>query len=173
MAAADMATWRRQNSDTHPIEIMLVDGTTLTGNLLISRDKTLREFFNIQTDPFFDFDCGRGGPMVLAKTSIRQIRLISAQKKDDQAKVDALAARQAELEKTDVYKILSVPTSIDKEGLRKAYLVKARQYHPDKFVDPEIPEEIRSYVNAMARRVNAAYQELTIVLEAMEKQHRA
>jgi DnaJ domain len=169
MAAADMATWRRQNSDTHAVEILLVDGTALNGTLLISRDKTMREFFNIGTDAFIDFECRLNGPLVLAKASIQRIRPEGAQKKDDQAKVDALAARQAELEKTDIYKILGVPTSITKDDLRKAYHIKARQYHPDKFVDPEIPAEIRDYVNAMARRVNSAYQELTDVLAAADK----
>ena len=169
MAAADMATWRRNNSDTHPVEIQLADGTTLRGSLLISRDKSLRDFFNIQTDPFFDFECKREGAIVLAKSSVRRILPEGAQKKDDQAKIDALAARHAELERSDPYKLLGVSIGIDAEALRKAYIGKARQYHPDRFADAGLPAEVFDYLNAMTRRVNAAYEDIGEVIAAAEK----
>jgi DnaJ domain len=170
MAAADMAAWRRQNSDQHPVEITLVDGSALRGNLLVSRDMTLRQYFNVGAEAFIDFDCRRDGLIVLAKSSIRKIRPESAQKKEDQNKVDALAARRAELERSvDPYKLLGVPTNFDKDSLRKALVAKLRKYHPDRFADADIPDEVRDYVNAMARSINVAYQELEEALEASSK----
>ncbi len=169
MAAADMATWRRQNSDTHPIEIELVDGSVLSGKLLVSRDKTTREFFNVATDAFFDFDCAREGPIVLSKASVRKIRLESAQKADDQSKIDQLAARRAELEKTDPYRLLGVPSSASSDELHKAYIAKARVYHPDRFADTGLPPEVFDYLNAMARRINVAYKDIEAAMGETDK----
>ena len=165
MAAADMAVWRRQNSDTVTVELTLTDGSRLKGSLLLSRDKTLREFFNMG-EAFVDFDCKRDGPTVIAKTSIRAIRQDDLKSKGDQAKIDALAERKAELEKTDPYKILGVPTNIDSDGLHKAYISRARTYHPDRLGDIAVPSEVLDYLNAMCRRINAAYEEIDAALEA-------
>jgi hypothetical protein len=160
MAAADMATWRRQNSDTHPVELELIDGSVLRGTLLVSRDKTMREFFNVGTDAFVDFDCKLDGPIVLAKASVRKVRIESAQKQGDQSKIDALAARRAELEKADPYKLLGVAPNGTAEDLHKAYITKARMYHPDRYADAGLPPEVFDYLNAMARRINGAYKDL-------------
>ena len=66
MAAADMAVWRRQNSDVVAVELQLTDGSIRRGSLLLSRDKTLREFFNMSAEAFIDFECKKDGVMVLA-----------------------------------------------------------------------------------------------------------
>lgn len=161
MAAADMATWRRQNSDAIAVELTLIDGTTLKGHVMVSRDKTLREMLSTPGEDFVDFDCKRDGPLVLAKTAIRLVRGTDAKMKDDKAKVEALKARQAELEKSDPYKFLGVTADIDSEGLHKAYIAMARMYHPDRFADANLPTEVVDYLNAMARRVNSVYDELT------------
>jgi len=169
MAAADMAVWRRQNSDVIHVELQMADGSVRRGTVLLSRDKTLREFLNIGAEAFIDFECKRDGAVVLAKSSVRAVRQEDPKKQSDQAKVDALAARQTELDKTDHYKVLGVPTNIDPDGLRKAYITKARTYHPDRFAESELPAEIFEYLNAMTRRLNAAYEELSNTVEAAAK----
>lgn len=169
MAAADMAVWRRQNSDTIAVEIQLVDGSRLKGTMLLSRDKTVREFFNVAAEAFIDFDCQRDGPIMLAKSVVRQLRKQDAKKNEDQVKIDALAARQVELEKAEPYKLLGIAAGADHETLRKAYIAKARAYHPDRFTENELPPEVLDYLNAMARRINSAYEDLGDALEAAKK----
>ena len=169
MAAADMATWRRQNSDPVTVELVLTDGSRHKGVLMLSRDKTIREFFNTAQEAFVDFDCAHDGAIVIAKSSVRSVRPHDPAKKTDQSKVDALAARQAELEKSDPYKLLGVATNIDVDGLRKAYIKQARAYHPDRFTDIDLPAEVVEYVNAMCRRINVAYEDIGTALEASSK----
>ena len=41
--------------------------------------------------------------------------------------------------------------------MREAYLKLAKVYHPDRYAAAELPAEVREYLSAMARRVNAAY----------------
>ena len=161
MAAADMATWRRQNSDPVNVDILLIDGSRMKGVIMLSRDKTLRDFFNVGAEAFFDFDCARDGAVVIAKASVRQLRPEDAKKKDDQAKVEALAARLAEMEKTEPHKVLGTAVGADLDTLRKAYITKARAYHPDRFADSDLPPEVLQYLNAMTRRINQVYDDLS------------
>jgi DnaJ-domain-containing protein 1 len=160
MAAADMNAWRRQNSDIVHIELELVDGSTRKGTLLLSRDKSLREMLNAGTEAFFDFDYKRQGPIVLAKSALRSLMKVDLKLKDDQDKINALAARKAELEKLDPYHFLGVAVNVDSDGLHQAYIKMARTYHPDRFADANLPPEVMDYLNAMARRINGVYEEL-------------
>ena len=97
------------------------------------------------------------------------MRKQDAKKNEDQAKIDALAARQVELEKVEPYMLLGIAPGADHETLRKAYIAKARAYHPDRFTDSELPPEVLDYLNAMARRINSAYEHLGDALEAAKK----
>jgi hypothetical protein len=153
MAAADLSAWRRQNSDPLSVNVVLTDGTTLTGTVLVPRDKQLRDIFNTP-DVFLEFEDFRLGATVLAKSSIRTVRPNTLPASDQ------LEKRLKSLEKSDPFQILGVAKSIDREGLRAAYVNLARLYHPDRFVGSDLPPEVTEYINAMARRVNAAYSEL-------------
>jgi DnaJ domain len=157
MGAADINAWRRQNSDTVAVEIILSDGTPLKGNLLIPRDKSLRETFNNPADQFMDFECFRLGPTVIAKSAIRSIR------PNEMPKADQLEKRLRALEKSDPFMILGVAKDADREVVRQAYITLARTYHPDRYARADLPAEILDYINAMARRINAAYSELNVL----------
>ncbi len=57
------------------------------------------------------------------------------------------------------------PSSASRAGasrdeVRQAYLRLAKAYHPDRYASVELPEEVRDYLSAMARRVNAAHAAL-------------
>lgn len=73
MAAPDVATWRRQNSDPLAIELVLIDGSAVKGNVLIPRERTLRDVVN-GPEPFVEVDCTDGGMMLFAKSSLRSVR---------------------------------------------------------------------------------------------------
>jgi hypothetical protein len=156
MGAADLSAWRRQNSDVVPVSVVLIDGTRLTGSLLLPRDKKLHDLFNM-SEPFIEFDDARVGPTVLAKAAVRSIYT------NEMPAADQLEKRMKLLEKMDPFQILGVPKNIDRDGLRAAYVALARAYHPDRFAQSDLPGEIVDYVNAMARRINAAYSELQLL----------
>ncbi len=153
MGAADLTAWRRQNSDTVSISVVLRDGTILSGSVLVPRDKKLHDVFNA-VEPFVEFEDFRAGTTVLAKTAIRSVRT------NDLPQADQLEKRLKLLEKSDPFQVLGVPKTVDRETLRTAYVNLARTYHPDRFAQAELPVEVIEYINTMARRVNAAYSEL-------------
>lgn len=148
-----MAAWRRQNSEPIAVDVQLHDGTSMKGNVLIPRDKQLRDIL-AAGETFIEFDCFRLGATMLSKSAIRLIRLSSL------PAADQLQKRQNTIEAADPFSILRVPRNADKETVRKAYIELARTYHPDRFANHDLPPEMSEYVNAMARRVNTAFSEV-------------
>ena len=150
MGAADLNAWRRQNSDAHSLVITLLDGRRMRGNMMVPRDKSLADVFNMPT-PFFDFEDFDQGPMVIAKSSITSLRPHTL------PAADQLDKKLTQLDKSDPYRILGLAKAATKDEIRAAYLGLARLYHPDRFAAIDMPPEMAEYVDAMARRINIAY----------------
>lgn len=162
MGAANIAAWRRQNSDPMLVEIQLTDGTLLKGTILVQRERTLKDVLG-GTDPFIEFDCNVGGEMVLGKSAVAMVRPVKP------LQADHLERRLKMLEQSEAHGVLKVAKTADREQVRDAYLTLTRQYHPDRYAGVELPAEMRDYLNAMARRINAAYSELNLLMgEAKE-----
>lgn len=153
MGAADIANWRRQNSDPVTLIISLNDGRRLRGNMLLPRDKSLTDLFNMPV-PFFEFDDFEHGSMVVAKASVAMLwpHKIPA--------ADQIDKKVAALDKSDPHRILGVGKSAARDEIRSAYLALARLYHPDRFASVELPPEVADYISTMARRINIAYGDL-------------
>jgi hypothetical protein len=150
---ADLAAWRRQNSDPLQLVLSLVNGTKVRGTIMLPRDKTLRDLFNMP-DQFIDFDSADQGPVVIAKTSIAALRPHAM------PAADQLDRKTRALDKADSHAILGVSKGASRDEIRAAYVALARAYHPDRFAALDLPSEIAEYIDAMARRINVAYAEL-------------
>jgi hypothetical protein len=153
MGAADLTNWRRQNSDPQTLIITLMDGRRLRGNLLVARDKTLTDTFNMPM-PFVEFEDFDQGPIVVAKSSIASLRV------HKMPAADQLDKKITALDKSDPYRILGLGKSATREEVRSAYLALARLYHPDRFASTELPSEVAEYIDSMARRINIAYADI-------------
>jgi DnaJ-domain-containing protein 1 len=85
---------------------------------------------------------------------VRNVRLISV------ARGPSLAARAHDMDGFDPHTILGVPASAAFEEVKSAWHRLSKRYHPDRFANVELPEEVAEYLAVMARRVNAAYSAL-------------
>jgi DnaJ-domain-containing protein 1 len=155
MAAGDINSWRRQNSDVVALVLTLHDGTILRGNIMQPRDKTLREMFSMN-DPYIDFEDAISGDMIIAKSSIVSAR------KHDIPNADQLDKKLSALEKADPYRILGLAKGSTRDEIHAAYLLLARAYHPDRFAAVGLPPEVADYIETMTRRINVAYSELAV-----------
>lgn len=161
MAAADMSAWRKQNSDAIKIELFLTDGSRRTGTILKSRDKTLREVFNNGHELFLEFECDQFGTSIVSKSALLEIRQFDVKRSNDADVVAGFQKSTAGSDRMDPHVLLGVEPGSDKDAIHSAYIKRARAYHPDRFAETDLPGEVRSYIDAMARRVNAAYVELS------------
>lgn len=160
MAAADISAWRKQNSDPIKVELFMTDGSRRTGVVLKPRDKTLRDIFNQGHERFIDFDCADYGETIVAKPSIMEIRPFDVKRSADQDTVSDFQKKPGGVEKMDARTLLGLTADASDDEIRTAYIKRARAYHPDRFAEIDLPAEIRAYIDAMARRINAAYSEL-------------
>ncbi len=143
------------------VELLLDDGHVMTGRISMPVAHT---FFDALNGPeaFVDFECFAGRRTFLAKASLRSVRQLDAKP------VTALKAGCATAERFDPYSVLGVSPGVDADGLRHAYLERSKTYHPDRFANVELPEEVRDYLQSVARQVNVAYEALQATLPAIK-----
>jgi curved DNA-binding protein CbpA len=73
-----------------------------------------------------------------------------------------LGARLSDPDGFDPHAVLGLAAGASREEVRQAYFRLAKAYHPDRYATAELPEEVRDYLAAMARRINAAHAALEV-----------
>jgi hypothetical protein len=136
-----------------PVEITLDDGTFLKGKFWVPMGRSIYDVLN-GSSTFVDFESYGSPRCLLAKTSLKSVVLVGVPKSTSLA--DAARA----LDDFDPHTILGVGRDATFEEVRKAYLARSMVYHPDRYANSELPGEVRDYLAAMARRINAAYAAL-------------
>lgn len=140
--------------DTSGVSVVLTltDGTELKGRLAVPTGRSMAEVLN-GTTHFLEFEEYAGARMHLAKHAIGHIRHASPPRGQG-------LARMRDADGFDPYAILGLPLGARFEDVRAAYLGKAKTYHPDRYANAELPDEVKRYLEDMARRVNAAFSAL-------------
>lgn len=136
-----------------PAEVTLADGTLLKGKFLIVAARSIYEVLNGETK-FLEFETYDGSKSLIAKSTIAAINLVNP------PAAGGLRARLRDDQDFDPYAVLGVPAGSSWEDIRSSYLKLSKTYHPDLFSSVALPDEVRDYLAAMARRVNAAYRAL-------------
>lgn len=142
------------------VVLTLADGAELKGRVAVPGGRSLPDILN-GTTQFIEFEPYAGARTYLAKTAIAQIRLASP------ARGQSLP-RMRDAEGFDPHAILGLALGAPYEDVRAAYLTKAKTYHPDRYANAELPDEVRRYLEDMSRRINAAFS----ALEAPHQQSR-
>jgi len=139
---------------TAVVEIKLDDGRALSGKVLFASSGSLFDALN-GTDAFLDFEPFEGRREFIAKSTLRAVRLIQTPPAPKIANINQ--------DNFDPHSVLRVDRGVDAETLRTAYLQQSKKYHPDRYANADLPDEIRNYLQIMARRVNTAYETLQAV----------
>lgn len=134
-----------------PVEIGLVNGRTMRGKLWLSSGRTLLEVLNgaglfLEFTPF-----GEERVHSIAKAQIVTLATI------DLPRPALPHERRRAIDSDDPHAILGVPPGAAWYTVRAAYLELVKSYHPDRFAGVALPDEVREYLGAKARRINAAY----------------
>jgi len=134
------------------VALSLTDGSEVKGRIAVPQARSLADVLN-GTAPFVEFEEFDGPRQYLAKHAIAGVRLISPGR-------GQTLARMRDADGFDPHAILGLPLGAPYEDVRSAYLRKAKVYHPDRYANADLPDEVRSYLEGMARRVNAAFSAL-------------
>lgn len=65
----------------------------------------------------------------------------------------------AELDKMNYYQLLDIPQTASSEEVKKAYFIKAKEFHPDLF-DRNLPLNVREKIQIVFDSINKAYRTL-------------
>lgn len=144
------------------IEASLDDGRVLKGKVAIPMHKTVYEVLN-GTGVFLDFEPFDGERQFIAKSSLRTVRILSTGRGPN------LNQRLRDLDAFDPHTILGVPRSSSWDDIKAAFHRLAKVYHPDRYSSVELPAEVRDYLAAMARRINAAHAALEVPQQAKKQ----
>lgn len=141
-----------------PAELTLDDRSVVQGELMMPATRPVHEVLN-GAGVFLEFKTYGGESQLLAKSTIRGIRLVQVPGASQLRSV----VRQGD--GFDPHQVLGVRSDAGYDDIRKAYFALAKTYHPDRYATAELPDEVRDYLAAMARRINLAFQ-------ALERAHR-
>ena len=136
------------------VEIALADGTIASGRLLVAVGKTLAEVLN-GAGSFIEFEPYGGERTFLAKAQLASIKPVDVPK-------EPILARLTDPDGFDPHAVLGLAVGASREEVRQAYFRLAKAYHPDRYATAELPAEVRDYLAAMARRINAAHAALEV-----------
>lgn len=142
-----------QQRTTVPAEITLDDGELLKGKFLLPVGASVYDQLN-GANAFLEFEPYGGDRQLIAKTSIRAVKLVTIPGNNH------LRNRQSEVDGFDPFGVLGLKAGAGWDDIKAAYHRTAKVYHPDRYANAELPLEVRDYLAAMARRVNAAYAAL-------------
>ncbi len=150
-----------------PVRIELTNGQIMGGNIVVSQSASLREAIN-DNKQYLEFTTYDGKQNYISKHSIIQIEKVNRPEEANQ-----LMGNFNKINAHNPFAILGLATSADKEEVQKAYHRLAKEYHPDRFVNVELPSEAMQYLIAMSKRINAAHTELSEMFSAQARAHNA
>jgi hypothetical protein len=160
------AMFERNRIDTNvqmtavPAHVTLTDGTELKGKFIIPSNRPVADVLN-GAGTFVDFETYSGDRALLAKARFASVRVMA---------VPQAANLKARISDSfDPYSVLGVSRSATWDEIRNAYLGLSKTYHPDRYAGADLPPEVREYLAAMARRINAAFAELEQPLLAQRR----
>ncbi len=145
-----------------PVILTLVDGESLKGAIAISKNSRLGDLLN-GSDRYVLFKTNNGEPIYLSQTTIAAVQ------SNEKPSAHQLDISLKNLEEINPYLILKVKPGASKADLRNAYHELVKHYHPDQFANVKLPREVKSYLDAVIARLNAAYQELIDEIDRLER----
>jgi hypothetical protein len=134
-----------------PCEVTFVDGEVVKGKLMVPASRTLADVLN-GSGAFVEFEPYGGDRRWIAKGQVGALKPVGI------PRVPNLKAKARALDDFDPHMILGVAPDTPWEEVRAAYVRLSKIYHPDRYANAELPAEVRDYLAAMARRINAAHE---------------
>lgn len=145
-----------------PVEATLDDGRTLRGKFLVPQGRGMADVLNGGAQ-FLEFEPYGGERTLLAKTSLKVVKPVNVPANSQ------LARRANEIDTFDPYAVLGLRAGSTFEEVKSAYHRLAKIYHPDRYSMAELPPEVREYLAACVRRINAAFSALEAPHQVVKK----
>lgn len=145
-----------------PAEVTLDDGQLVKGKFLIAAARSIFEVLN-GDGHFLEFETHDGERTLIARSALKSVKIIPVPSASN------LKSRLRDSDNFEPHAILGVSSDAPWDDIRSAYLKLSKRYHPDRYATADLPLEVRDYLSAMSRRVNAAYAALEVPMQAAKR----
>ncbi len=145
-----------------PAEVTLDDGQLVKGKFLIAASRSIFEVLN-GDGHFLEFETYDGERTLIARAMLKSVKIVPVPSGSN------LRSRLRDSDNFEPHAVLGVTSDAAWDDIRAAYLKLSKLYHPDRYTTVDLPQEVRDYLSAMARRVNAAYAALEIPMQAAKR----
>ena len=135
--------------------LQLNDGKKLPVSVKLGLTGKLAETLN-NAEPFLDAIAGGGQQVFINKRCVDRVEISDP----PQAKLNQ-QRRAADKAVFDPHAVLGVQRGASHDEVRAAWAALAKSYHPDRFANLDLPQEMKDYAAAMQARINMAYQQLS------------
>lgn len=143
------------------VEITLADGSALAGRAVLPAGKGVHKLLDGE-EAFIYVETFEGSGTFVPKAEIRGVKVITP------AKAVTTALFIPDARSFDPHRVLGLEKGASFEQIREAYHRLSKLYHPDRYAALELPREVKAYLDAMTKNVNAAFQALRYVGQKSE-----
>jgi hypothetical protein len=133
-----------------PVEIELHDGGQTRGKLKVPPGLSPLDVLNGQGG-FVEFEPYGGEVRFIDKSTIAALWLVGI------PRAPRLGTSSDDF---DPHAVLGLTADSTFDEVRQAYVQLTKVYHPDRFASVALPKEVSAYLDAMTRRINAAFAAL-------------
>lgn len=138
------------------VEIALADESTIAGRAVLPAGRGVHKLLD-GDDAFIYLETFDGNGTFVPKAEIRNVKVIAP------ARGVTTALFIPDARNFDPHRVLGLEKGASFEQIRDAYHRLSKIYHPDKYAAVELPREVKSYLEAMSKNVNAAFHALRYV----------
>ncbi len=138
------------------IEITMADASVLSGRAVLPAGRGVHKLLDGE-EAFLYIEGFEGGGSFVPKSDIRNVKVIAPPR----AMATALFIPDAR--NFDPHRVLGLEKGASFEQIRDAYHRLSKVYHPDRYAAIDLPREVKAYLDAMSKNVNAAFQALRYV----------
>jgi hypothetical protein len=147
---------------TVPAEVTLQDGSVHKGKFIVAAARSIYDVLNGDSK-FLEFETYDGARSLIAKSTLASVSIVTVPASN------GLKNKHGDGENFDPHMVLGLARGAAWDDVRQAYLKLSKLYHPDLYVSVALPPEVKDYLSAMARRINAAYHALEIPQQAAKR----
>jgi hypothetical protein len=134
------------------IDVELADGTSISGRSPLAASKGPHQLLS-GDDAFLFIECFDGESTFISKADIKALTIVNG------APARRLAVETgADAADLDPYRVLGLKRGASWAEVRDAYHRLAKLYHPDRFAGVELPTEVATYIEGMAKQINVAFR---------------
>jgi len=138
------------------VEIALADGSAIAGRAVLAPGKGVHKLLD-GDEGFIYIDTFDGEGRFVPKGEIRGLKVITS------IKSQTVALPIPDARNFEPYRVLGLEKGASFDEIRDAYHRLSKLYHPDRYASIELPREVKVYLEAMAKNVNAAFVALKYI----------